>query len=205
MNLPLDGSQLGVDSYRGVHPRSLKMVEEFFESVLGQQIRIKNPFLFNTKAEMCSTLLPTGLANAVQHTVSCDSFPLRIHNRPSQCGCCTSCVLRRQALKVCGLADHDVPKAYRFDLFGSQEKLKGSQLEGWRLMSSQVYKLTQCLSSDSPWISLTSEFPELARTSAELSSTQELRDVDVISGFLQLFKNYVMEWQLLTPHLNLAA
>ncbi len=30
LNLPLDATQLGVDNYRGVHPRSLMMVEDLF-------------------------------------------------------------------------------------------------------------------------------------------------------------------------------
>ena len=78
LNLPLDATQLGVDNYRGVHPRSLMMVEDLFAMVLARPVQIKNPFLFHTKAEMCRALLSTTLVDSIRDTVSCDSFPLRI-------------------------------------------------------------------------------------------------------------------------------
>jgi len=36
LNLPLNETQLGIDNYRGVHPRSLMQAEEFFSRVLAQ-------------------------------------------------------------------------------------------------------------------------------------------------------------------------
>lgn len=98
LNLPINETQLGVDNYRGVHPRSLRMFETLAEPVLGRHLSVRNPFLFHTKAEMCRSLLPSGFADAVGDTISCDSFPMRIPNQAPQCGYCTSCVLRRQAL-----------------------------------------------------------------------------------------------------------
>ena len=120
LNLPLNESQLGVDNYRGVHPRSLMMVECLFELVLEQPFRIRNPFLFHTKAEMCKSLKRAGLADTVQHTVSCDSFPLRLPGKPSQCGYCTSCLLRRQALFVAGHEEQDPGHMYLHDVLTSR-------------------------------------------------------------------------------------
>ncbi len=85
LNLPLNETQLGVDNYRGVHPRSLMMAEDVFALVLGQTVHIKNPCLFQTKAEMCATLPVAGLADAICDTVSCDGFPQRVAQ--AQCGC----------------------------------------------------------------------------------------------------------------------
>ena len=62
LNLPLNETQLGVDNYRGVHPRSLIMFEALVEAVLDRPIRVRNPFLFHTKAAMCRALLPAGFA-----------------------------------------------------------------------------------------------------------------------------------------------
>ena len=56
----LNGTQLGTDNYRGVHPRTLAMAEDFFASVLGERVRIDNPFMFTSKAEMCRALLEAG-------------------------------------------------------------------------------------------------------------------------------------------------
>ena len=116
LNLPLNESQLGVDNYRGVHPRSLMMAESLFELALDQPFRIKNPFLFHTKVEMCRALKHAGLVDAINCTVSCDSFPLRIPGKPSQCGYCTSCVLRRQSLYLAGFAEYDSGSLYQYDV-----------------------------------------------------------------------------------------
>ena len=56
LNIPLNESQLGVDNYRGVHPRSLRMDSELFEKVLGRKIHIENPCLFCDESRDVSTL-----------------------------------------------------------------------------------------------------------------------------------------------------
>ena len=43
MNLPLSAMQLGVDNYRGVHPRSLMKAQDLFEHVLGDRVEIRKP------------------------------------------------------------------------------------------------------------------------------------------------------------------
>ena len=56
LNLPLNETQLGVDNYRGVHPRSLMLLESLLALVLDNPVCIENPYLFRTKAEMCRAL-----------------------------------------------------------------------------------------------------------------------------------------------------
>ena len=43
LNLPLNESQLGVDNYRGVHPRSLRMASELFDKVFGTENPNRKP------------------------------------------------------------------------------------------------------------------------------------------------------------------
>ena len=195
LNLPLNETQLGVDNYRGVHPRSLLMAERLFELVLDQSFRIRNPFLFHTKAEMCKALKPAGLAAAVQHTVSCDSFPLRLHGKPSQCGYCTSCVLRRQSLLAAGYEGYSPGDTYLEDVLTSKANTESKRLFGLEVMQGQVYKLAHCLDSDDPWHSLTTSFPELLRTYNELVMRDDL-DADITRArFVNLFRTYVREWK----------
>ena len=125
LNLPLNASQLGVDNYRGIHPRSLIMAERLFELALEKEIRIRNPFLFETKAEMCRSLVVSGLAGIVRETVSCDNYPVRVQGK-SQCGRCTSCVLRRQAIRCGGLMTYDPPEAYRYDVLDNASQIDGA-------------------------------------------------------------------------------
>ena len=195
LNLPLNETQLGVDNYRGVHPRSLIMFDALVEAVLDRPIRVRNPFLFHTKAEMCRALLPAGFVGAVAETISCDSFPMRIPGQPAHCGFCTSCVLRRQALHAAGLRQYDPAAAYRHDVRAGRAALSSDQLYGLEAMRGQVHRLERALASSDPWQSLVASFPELARTSAELGQHEGLGIAQTRAGFVRLFRTYVSEWR----------
>ena len=195
MNLPLNETQLGVDNYRGVHPLSLMMAEGFFKLVLGKLIHIKNPFLFHTKAEMCRALEPAGLATAVQHTVSCDSFPLRLSDKSFQCGYCTSCLLRRQSILAGELNKYDPGERYLRDVLTNGANVEPKRLFGLEVMRSQVYQLSRCLDSDEPWQSLIVSFPELMRTHAGLVERYNLDADETCARFVRLFRTYVNEWE----------
>lgn len=199
LNLPLNESQLGVDNYRGVHPRSLRMFEDLVERALDQSVHIRNPFLFRTKAEMCRGLLAAGLVDTVRDTMSCDSYPLRVKDTP-QCGSCTSCVLRRQALSASGLTRYDSPEAYRDDL-SDPSSMSQDRLFGLEVMRGQVYRLDQCLSAADPWLALTTEYPELARTQAEVAEREGLEPGWVRDQLVRLYQSYVCEWRLFSQQL----
>ena len=195
LNLPLNGTQLGADNYRGVHPRTLGMAEILFESVLGESIHIENPFMFVTKAEMCRSLTETGLADMARATVSCDGYPQRVPNQ-AQCGSCTSCLLRRQALFCADLTDHDPGGAYRHDIFKGLSNLSPDDAHGFGVMSEQVNQMAGCLASDRPWQKLTAAYPELARTLAALTGQPgAAAKEDLAAGFVGLFRTYVQEWK----------
>ena len=195
LNLPLNETQLGVDNYRGVHPRSLIMFEALVEAVLDRPIRVRNPFLFHTKAAMCRALLPAGFVGAVAETISCDSFPMRISGQPAHCGSCTSCVLRRQALHAAGLGSYDPPAAYRRDVRAGRAALRSEHVYGLDAMHGQVHRLERNLASSDPWQSLIASFPELARTSAELAQHEGLDIARIRADFVRLLQTYVCEWR----------
>ena len=194
LNLPLNGTQLGTDNYRGVHPRTLAMAEGLFESVLEKPVRIENPFMFTTKAEMCRALPEAGLAALVRETVSCDGYPQRVPGQP-QCGGCTSCVLRRQALFCSGLSENDPSAGYRRDVLSSVKRLKPHESHGFMVMDEQVKQMARCLESDWPWRELTIAYPELARTTVELADRPGAPDhEDLAAGYVELFRTHVNEW-----------
>ena len=199
LNLPLNESQLGVDNYRGVHPRSLRMSEGLVEQALDQPVHIRNPFLFRTKAEMCRGLPAAGLVDTVRDTVSCDSFPLRVKDTP-QCGSCTSCVLRRQALSSSGLTCYDSSEVYRDDLSDPSTQSQ-DRLFGLEVMRGQVYRLDQCLSAENPWLAFTTEYPELGRTQAEVAEHEGLEPGWVRDQLVRLYQSYVCEWRLFSQQL----
>lgn len=194
LNLPLNGTQLGTDNYRGVHPRTLAMAEGFFASVLGVRVRIENYFMFTTKAEMCRALPKAGLAALVRETVSCDGYPRRVP-RQAQCGCCTSCVLRRQALFCSGLSENDPSADYRRDVLSGINLLNTDESHGFMVMNEQVKLIARCLESDRPWQELTIAYPELARTTAELAARPGAPGhEDLADSYVELFRIHVHEW-----------
>ena len=195
LNLPLNGTQLGTDNYRGVHPRTLGMAEALFEFVLGESIHIENPYMFVTKAEMCRSLPGTGLADVARETVSCDGYPQRVPNQ-AQCGSCTSCLLRRQSLFCAGLTDYDPGGAYRHDIFKGLSNLSTKEAHGFGVMSEQVNRITGCLVSDRPWQKLIAAYPELARTLVALTARPgAAAKEDLVASFIGLFRTYAQEWK----------
>ena len=199
LNLPLNETQLGVDNYRGVHPRSLILLEGLLALVLDNPVSIENPYLFRTKAEMCRALPAAGLVDVIPETVSCDSFPLRMSGQPAQCGHCTSCVLRRQALHAAGLSVRDPGNAYWRDVLNGESSLRPAQRHGMLVMGDQVFKLGRYLDQDDPWTVLTESYPELDRTSREFSIRNRVELTHARSQFLQLLQTYVSECQCFKP------
>ena len=204
LNLPLNETQLGVDNYRGVHPISLMKAKKLFEQALEQRIDIGNPFLFTTKAEMCAALQPAGLAHVVRETVSCDGFAQRVANR-SQCGYCTSCILRRQSLYASGLGDYDLTDGYRHDVSNHQTSLTLGQIYGLEAMCDQVEKLARCLSFDDPWRALAASYPHLARVRADLVVHEGMDPDDISARLVRMYRSYVQEWKTFPSSHRIAA
>jgi len=199
LNLPLNETQLGVDNYRGVHPRSLMSLEGLLPMVLETPVVLENPYLYRTKAEMCRALPAAGLEGLINDTVSCDSFPIRLPDEPDQCGVCTSCVLRRQALLAARLGARDCENAYRSDIWKREPALSAVQLHGMLAMQNQVSRLAECLGQSDPWTALTGAYPELDRTSWELSQRGGIDLDSCRCSFLRLIRAFVAEWESLPP------
>ena len=204
LNLPLNETQLGVDNYRGMHPRSLIMASQLFEKALGRKIHIENPCIFETKAEMCRHLNSTNLADIIADTVSCDSYPIRVPDQP-QCGFCTSCILRRMSIHAANLGRYDLAHGYRHDILNSEPTLDQSQIYELSTTAYQAYKIKKFLASEDPWKSLTSEFPKLVVTLAELTFHKGLAHKAAVKGFLGLFRSYVSEWESFPANIKVAS
>jgi 7-cyano-7-deazaguanine synthase in queuosine biosynthesis len=174
INLPYLRSQYGPQATRSMHPRTLRLAEGLASAVSGRPFRIEAPFLRSTKTEALSTVpdLPSAI---VADTVSCDTgFSARVAG-PSQCGACTSCILRRLALHAANRAETDTATSYRDRSPGSKEPAKA--------MAWQVERLRDALGKRDPWQGLVSEFPPIL-------DAGPLTPVEVI----RLYRAYVREW-----------
>jgi 7-cyano-7-deazaguanine synthase in queuosine biosynthesis len=185
INLPLDGSQINIDNSRSVHPISLQMLSRFLTLIGGHDFVIKNECAHLTKGEMCSHPAVKRASSAIAETFSCDGFPVR-RRKFAQCGFCTSCHLRRQALEAAALVDADGDD-YGCNLRG-QGPFQPHHLRPLRAMHYQSVRLMDALIAPNAWSSLTLEFPELRRIEESLGDSQ-IRD-----QLLRLYEQHVKEW-----------
>ncbi|QYX32019.1 7-cyano-7-deazaguanine synthase [Sphaerospermopsis torques-reginae] len=186
INLPYRESAVGLDHSRSVHPLTLLMVSELVSELLGEEFQVKNPFLFWTKAEMCKALAKNGRDDLPPLTMSCDS-PHR--QKPVQCGYCSSCLLRRQSLAASTIKDRT-----RYVVLHGERPVKEPSL-CFLNMQAQVRTLDSLFAvSDEPWITLTKRFPVLDDIVDRTAMAENLLPADMRSRLIQLYQNYVSEW-----------
>jgi hypothetical protein len=187
LNLPMVASQVGSMATRAVHPRTLFLLDALLEA-LNVSVRVNNPYLLRTKAEMIRNV-PTRFDAALSASISCDSgFSHRRKAQPHLCGRCTSCLLRRQSLMAAGRADLDAHDAYRTDY--TKQWIGASDIE-FASMLWQISSVEEALRQPEPWPALMQRFPALAR----LPETYLLEPAPI----LRLLSRYVEEWQSILP------
>ncbi len=198
LNLPYTAAQLGAQSTRATDPRVLAAMGDFISAAVGRPFHLRLPFFGLTKAELCASVREVGLAGHIRDTFSCDGFPQRVAGRP-QCGICTSCLLRRQALHVAGLADYDSWEGYRTNVFGT-EPVASARLHAWRAMHDQVAVLRLALADPDPWHGLCFAFPQLLEVAACLTEPGPARTA-LTRRIVALYRRYCDEWrELPTRH-----
>ena len=118
VNLPLVNGPADWRTTRSTHPHFLRLMTDLVSHVSDAGVRYILPFSDRTKAEMVSRLKELGLEELARRSVSCILHPLK---RPSgrQCGHCTACVYRRQAMLAAGIREGR--DAYDVDLFSPPE------------------------------------------------------------------------------------
>jgi len=199
INLPYRKSAVGLAHSRSVHPLTLLKVSELISELSGEEFQVKNPFLFWTKAEMCKILAEDGRSDLPPLTMSCDS-PHR--QQPIQCGYCSSCILRKQALSASIMEDktrYIVPHG---------KKPVGDTSLYLQHMLAQASTLRDLLSiSDTPnlqWASLTRRFPELDDIVDRTAMAENLLPADMQKHLLRLYQTYVTEWNAVESHISVA-
>lgn len=181
INLPYTDAQLGAESTRAMHPRSVELLEELVRLVALPNFSLVLPNLFRTKAELCSVLKQPGFHELAARSVSCDGFPQRIRG-VVQCGVCTSCVLRRQALAGAGLEDG----TYRHDIF-RRDRLPESKSFVIRAMADQARRIGRAVGHAGDWPGLLNEFPMLLDLPDSIDDYGKLQ-------IAQMYQRYSSEW-----------
>ncbi|MCT7952892.1 7-cyano-7-deazaguanine synthase [Ancylothrix sp. C2] len=199
INLPYSKSTVGLDNSRSVHPQTLLMVSDLVSELVGERFEIKNPFLFWTKAQMCEALAKDSRNNLSSSTVSCDSR----HRKKItfQCGYCSSCLLRRQALLAANIRDET-----RYVITHGEHPSKKDPSLYFRHMQAQVNTLDRLFQvsnkSDIQWKYLTQEFIELDDIVDRTFEAEGLSASEMRNSLIQLYQTYVYEWKAVEFHLQ---
>ena len=94
VNLPISTQVVGARASRSTHPRSLMLLEKIGKLVAVPDVRIDNPFIWMTKAEVVAELLTQPESRAVSRTLSCSRTRNLTLAHP-HCGRCAQCLQRR--------------------------------------------------------------------------------------------------------------
>ncbi len=187
INLPFRKSEVGLDHSRSVHPLSLVYMSDLLSTILEQPFFFKNPFLFWTKAQMCKEPLARGAETQVFVTVSCDS---RHRAYPMQCGYCSSCLLRRQAIAISGVIDRT-----HYQITDNPSRVRKSEdAIHYRAMLAQVDTMKTLLAAPDSWQKMSQRYSTLLDI-AENAGEQEEPQGALQAQLLQLYRNYVTEWE----------
>jgi hypothetical protein len=204
INLPFSNAQLGSQNSRATHPIALKKIEQFLTVLLEQDFSLRLPYLYSTKGQVCRELRRSRLADLAVQSISCDSFSFR-SSGPEQCGICTSCILRRQALWTAGFREDLEKGRYRQDIFVTEPDYREPKL-ALRLaplwdMLSQVERIDEALVSSDPWSGLTIDFPDLFEIPEVLGEQMTLPARKGIRQRLAtLYREYCNEWHRLPAY-----
>lgn len=192
INLPYDESQVGTDNARAVHPKVLLEAAELLSLVGDRRFSILNRCIYKTKAEMLQHQSVAKVAGGIPHTFSCDAFPVRAKHH-TQCGFCTSCLLRRYSLETAGLASLD-SGGYLRDWKGGSFKPTAHHLRGLRAMDWQVLRLNKCFAQRDPWRALCFDFPELRAAANSLTSTEPQTPKQTEAKIMRVLKQHTVDW-----------
>ncbi len=184
INLPYTKGEVGLDQAKSVHPLSLLHVSQLASAILNTPFHITNPFWLWTKAQMVESLINIDGKELIALSSSCDRVR-RLQNGLTQCGICTSCLLRRQSLSTLGFND-----TTNYD-----QKVISTHGLHLRAMQYQVNKIRSLLEQDNQWLSLSREYHDLDDI-ADQVSLQTGQDIDQLRRqLINLYSRYTNEWE----------
>lgn len=115
-NLPIADQVVGARASRSTHPKSLKLMSEFFSALFQESFSVKNPYWNKTKSDVLSLLKSFGQTGLIESAHSCTRT--RATTGPqTHCGVCSQCIERRLAVQWNDLEDDDPEEYYKIKLF----------------------------------------------------------------------------------------
>lgn len=167
VHLPATEGRIGPFSTRTAHPEILQLMEQFLSSALGISIKIENPYLNRTKAEVILSVIQR-LPAAVPVAVSCWKNA-RLSAGATHCGFCIPCIVRRIAIET-HVTDST---AYARNLFSENLSIASVDDDDGRrnLIDYGLFARTVL---DTPPSEVTIVWPELISSSISVADTMAM-------------------------------
>lgn len=126
IHLPLSSARISAFSTHTAHPEFIATIAPVLSRILGFDLRIVNPFLYETKAEVVQRLVPAHRPG-VERAISCWKAS-RVPGAYRHCGFCIPCLVRRVAIEAHGVTLNE----YRRDLLAERIALLDPDDDGKR-------------------------------------------------------------------------
>lgn len=191
LNLPFRASEVGLAHSRAVHPLSVVRMERLVSEWIGETFRIENPFFLMTKAETVKKIASSHLRELIWQTRSCDSVR-REPGKSIQCGCCSSCLLRRAALAALGVED-ETPYLVT-EYLQNSVVLQSKDGDFLRAMLTQVETFKTMVNDPDPWRVIVKQYSDLNDV-ADWTTPVTVGSPDSRTQLTNLLQRYTKEWQ----------
>lgn len=122
LNLPVADEVLGARASRTTHPWALDRMERLLTLVAARPLRVENPYLLRTKADVVRVLEQCNATDLIPYTCSCQHTGHFQTRTQWHCGACSQCIDRRVAMFACGLQAADPERDYVTDVFVGRRK-----------------------------------------------------------------------------------
>jgi hypothetical protein len=198
-NLPLNAGMRGTSTPRPMHPVFLGHMEDLVGRVYAGPFHFYLPHIPETKAQMTSNLKGSVFESVARSTISC------AHSRyGDECGLCTGCLMRRQALTLAGLSaiDRGKKRGYGIDILDGDASDWHRHRRAWLLKATllQVAGLRKKLESSEGWRHLCQLDPAMRDAAAMLAGKTGDSESDVRQAIMAMFRRYAEEWYEFARH-----
>lgn len=167
IHLPLSSARIGAFSTHTAHPEFVSIMGNVLSSLLDHPIRIENPFLYKTKAEVVAATVERHQP-IIAGTVSCWKVA-RVSGEEKHCGYCIPCLSRRIALETHGLELSE----YKRDILREQVSSLRPDDEGKRNLI-ELIEFISVFGGSHPQAELEIMYPELFNEEIDSSSAIEM-------------------------------
>lgn len=183
MNLPVCAQVVGSRATRTTHPRVLAAFQRLFSAVAGNPFRVKNEFIWDTKADVIKRILKHGCGDLIPASISC-AHVYGFSNEFPHCGTCSQCIDRRMGVVAAGAEAYDPAAKYKCDVF-TGERPKDED----RMMVATYVERANQMGKVRNAGELIARYPEVARMIAFL----EGKPVAVADKVLELHHRHAAE------------